>query len=64
MSRYKAELLPNGLLSIWDCYCKWQLTYYKDQRGKWQAHNANAEILANRRVLELLNDGKFSPLSR
>ena len=63
MSRYRAEFLPNGLLSIWDYACQWQLTYQKDGSGKWQPHNLNAVIPANRRVLELLNNGGFRPLS-
>ena len=62
-TRYKAELLQNGLLSVWDYFCQWQLTYRKDEFGKWQPHNGNAEIPANRRILELLNNGKFRPLS-
>ena len=61
--RYRAELLPNGLLAIWDYLCKWQLTYCKDESGKWQPHNGNATIPANRRILELLNNKKFRPLS-
>ena len=64
MSRYKAELLPNGLLQVWDYACQWGMTYHKGENGKWQPHNFNAEIPANRRILGLLNDGKFSPLSR
>ena len=62
-TRYTAELLPNGLLAIWDYLCKWQLIYRKDENGKWQPHNGNATIPANRRVLDMLNDKKFSPIS-
>ena len=63
MSRYRAELLPNGLLRVWDYVCQWGMTYEKGENGKWKPHNFNAEIPANRRILELLNDGKFNPLS-
>lgn len=62
-SRYRAERLPNGLLAIWDYACKWQLTYRKNENGKWEAHNANASLDANRRVLKMLNSRKFSPIS-
>ena len=58
MSRYRTELLDNGLLLIWDYVCQWALTYRKDENGKWQPHNANAGIKANERLLLQINGKK------
>jgi hypothetical protein len=38
----RKELLPNGLLSVYDYGCQWQLLFKKDGDGKWQPHNCQA----------------------
>jgi len=53
--RYKAEILQNGLLSVYDYVCQWYLTYRKNAKGKWEAHNTNAQIPTNKGLLDKLN---------
>jgi len=53
--RYRAEILQNGLLSVYDYVCQWYLTYHKNAKGKWEAHNTNAQIHAYTELLDKLN---------
>ena len=55
MNRYKKELLPNGLLRIYDYKCQWELTYKKGKNGKWQPHNLNAQNDSYRHLLTFIN---------
>jgi hypothetical protein len=55
MSRYRTEVLQNGLLLIWDYACQWGLTYHRAENGKWQPHNTNAQIPANKHLLKIIN---------
>jgi hypothetical protein len=54
--RYRAELLPNGLLRVWDYSCKWGLLYHKDENGKWASHCGLSSLPANKHLLEKINE--------
>jgi hypothetical protein len=51
----RIEILPNGLLSVYDYGPQWQLLFKRDQHGQWQPHNANAQGSAYKKLLKDLN---------
>ena len=53
--RYRKELLPNGLLSIYDTYCQWYLVFEKNKRGKWKPYNGHANALGYKSLLAELS---------
>ena len=53
--RYRKELLPNGLLSVYDVCCQWWLVFEKDKRGKWKPYNGHAHAIGYKSLLAELN---------
>ena len=54
--RYQKELLPNGLLSIYDSYCQWYIVFEKDKHGKWKPYNGHANAIGYKEFLKELNN--------
>ena len=55
MSRYRTELLPNGLLYVYDYMCQWALLFHKDEKGKWEAHGGNAGLPVYKHLIKKIN---------
>ena len=51
----RKELLPNGLLSVYDYGAQWQLLFRKDRNGKWEPHNLMAMAVGYKKLIKELN---------
>ena len=51
----RKELLPNGLLEVYDYGCQWSLLFKKDKKGKWQPHNLYAAAIGYKKLREEIN---------
>jgi len=51
----RKELLPNGLLSVYDYGAQWQLLFRKDRNGKWKPHNLMAMAVGYKKLIKELN---------
>tara|TARA_Y100000310_G_scaffold101757_1_gene99864 strand:+ start:446 stop:610 length:165 start_codon:yes stop_codon:yes gene_type:complete len=52
----RKELLPNGLLSVYDYGCQWQLLFKKGKDKKWKPYNMQAHGVGYRKLLQKINE--------